>query len=215
MLPKIGEKLSLSDKAYKVIKEAILNNDLKPREILSEEALATKLGISRTPLRTALKRLEFEKLVNVNSTKNTIVADINMKDIQDAFAVRKILEPAAAAMACVLMKEEDFNTLREMIQQQETIVSSKELVKFMACDREFHLFIARCTDNGVMCEMIERLGTYNQRFCAYLRHLDEFVPLAAKEHIEIYKVLQTKNVELVKSKMIHHIEQVEYRFFNY
>lgn len=69
MLPKIGEKLSLSDKAYKVIKEAILNNDLKPREILSEEALATKLGISRTPLRTALKRLEFEKLVNVNSTK--------------------------------------------------------------------------------------------------------------------------------------------------
>lgn len=215
MIPKIKGKLSLSEKAYKVIKEAILNNDLKPREILSEEALAEKLGISRTPLRTALKRLEFEKLICVNSTKNTIVSDIDIKDIKDAFEVRKILEPSMAASACIKMSDDDYDKLSLMIRDQEDVVNSKQLVKFMACDREFHLYIAKCTNNGVMYEMIERLGTYNQRFCASLRHLNEFVPLAAIEHKKIFDVLKTKDVEAVKNVMLNHIEQVEHRFFQY
>ncbi|SBW09909.1 hypothetical protein KL86DPRO_50315 [uncultured delta proteobacterium] len=67
MLPKIGHKQSLSDHAYTVIKEAILNNTFKPKDILLEESIAEMLGISRTPLRTALKRLEFEKLIFINS----------------------------------------------------------------------------------------------------------------------------------------------------
>jgi DNA-binding GntR family transcriptional regulator len=213
MLRNIGKKISLAEHAYLVIKDSILNNELKPREILSEEALAEKLGISRTPLRTALKRLEFEKLVYVNSAKNTIVTDVDIKDIKDAFIVRCTVEPVCAKIACTKMSESDFLALDKIIAFQETVVQSSQLVDFMASDREFHILIAQLTDNALLEEIVEQLSIYSQRYVAATHQLDVYAPLALEEHKAIVAAFKVRDAKAAKDKMLYHIQQVAYRFF--
>ena len=85
---------SLTDKAYSAIKSAIMSNELTPGTVLAEENLASQLGISRTPLRAALQRLQHEEIVMQNG-KNMVVAEVTERDVRDISVVRIQLEPLA------------------------------------------------------------------------------------------------------------------------
>ena len=89
---------TLADKAYEIIKEAIIANELKPGQILTEEGLAEKLQISRTPIKSALLRLVYEEIAEYNGNKSVVVSDITEKSIEDITIVRKSLEPLAVSL---------------------------------------------------------------------------------------------------------------------
>lgn len=96
-LPSIS-KDTLSDKAYRIIKEAIVSNQYKPGDLLVEESLAEQLSISRTPIRDALKRLQFEHIIKPNSNGKLVVSSVSLEDIQNVTVVRCNLESLAISL---------------------------------------------------------------------------------------------------------------------
>lgn len=206
MLPKIGKSLSLSEHAYLVIKDAILNNKIRPKEILSEEALADQLGISRTPLRTALKKLEFEKLIYINSSKNAVVADIARADMDKVFVIRLALEPVAARITCSNINEAKIREIEENLTIQANSIKTNDLVKFMDSHWNFHLYFARYSENELLLEMIERTMLYTQRFLMLSMTMPQYAPIAFEEHQAIVNALKTKSPALAEANMLLHIK---------
>ena len=103
----MNEYLPLRDVVFQTLRQAILKGELKPGERLMEIQLAQKLGVSRTPVREALRKLELEGLVIMIPRRGAIVADITIQDLNDVLEVRIVLENMAIEKACARMTEED------------------------------------------------------------------------------------------------------------
>ena len=107
----IDEYLPLRDVVFNTLRRAILKGELEPGERLMEIALANKLGVSRTPIREAIRKLELEGLVVMIPRKGAEVARITEKDLRDVLEVRTSLEKLAIELACDRITEEDINDL--------------------------------------------------------------------------------------------------------
>ena len=112
-LPSIS-KDTLSDKAYRIIKEAIVSNQYKPGDLLVEESLAEQLSISRTPIRDALKRLQFEHIIKPNSNGKLVVSSVSLEDIQNVTVVRCNLESLAISLLDGRMDAEKKKKLKKL-----------------------------------------------------------------------------------------------------
>ncbi|MEG0711644.1 MAG: GntR family transcriptional regulator, partial [Niameybacter sp.] len=116
---KINEYLPLRDIVFQTIRKAILNGELEPGERLMETQLGEKLGVSRTPIREAIRKLELEGLVVMVARKGAQVAQFTEKDIEDVLQVRASLEALAAKLACKHMDERSFLKLQLIITEYE------------------------------------------------------------------------------------------------
>jgi DNA-binding GntR family transcriptional regulator len=210
-LPKIGSDLSLSERAYRVIKDSILNNRLKPREILSEEMLAKQLGISRTPVREALKKLAFERLVMLNPGKNAVVADISEEDMRNVFTIRVALEPVAARLAAENITGKQINKLEEMLRGQEEALESEDYELYLQKDYEFHTSMARYTNNEQLYDIIVSISTQVQRFLILSQTLQKSSPDALKEHKEVLMAIKNRNPAEAEEMMRRHVNNVTTR----
>ena len=109
---KINEYLPLRDIVFQTLRNAIITGELQPGERLMETQLAEKLGVSRTPIREAIRKLELEGLVIMVPRKGAQVAQFTEKDIQDVLEVRAALESLAAKLACKRMDDRSFLKLQ-------------------------------------------------------------------------------------------------------
>lgn len=212
MLPKIGNDVSLSEKAYLVIKNAILNNKLKPREILSEEALAVELGISRTPLRSALKKLSFEGLVVINPGRNAMVADLSFEDVKKVFTVRIALEPLAAKAAATCIKQEELMDLQEILENQEEAIKMDDYDLFLQKDYEFHTAVAKYSDNDLLGNIIQTINVHVHRVLILSGTLQTNAQEAIREHEEVLAAIKNGDGDTAEIKMKQHVENVSSRW---
>ncbi len=212
MLPKIGNDVSLSEKAYLVIKNAILNNKLKPREILSEEALAAELGISRTPLRSALKKLSFEGLVVINPGRNAMVADLSFEDVKKVFTVRIALEPLAAKAAATSIKPEELIDLQEILESQEEATKMDDYDLFLQKDYEFHTAVGKYSDNDLLGNIIQTINVQVHRFLILSGTLQTNAQEAIREHKEVLAAIKYGDGDTAEKKMKQHVENVSSRW---
>ena len=109
----MDEFLPLRDVVFNTLRQAILRGELKPGERLMEIQLANKLGVSRTPIREAIRKLELEGLVLVIPRKGAEVADIKEKSLRDVLEVRKALEELSVQLACEKITKEEIEELKE------------------------------------------------------------------------------------------------------
>lgn len=109
----MNEYLPLRDVVFNTLRQAILRGELKPGERLMEIQLANKLGVSRTPIREAIRKLELEGLVLMIPRKGAEVADITEKSLRDVLEVREALEELAVRLACDKIKEEEIEELKK------------------------------------------------------------------------------------------------------
>ena len=195
MLPKIGKKQSLSVQAYRVIKNAILQNKIQPKDVLNEKSLAADLGISRTPLRSALKLLEFEHLIYINSSRQAVVAEVNVEDIAKAYALRVAVEPVIARLAATrwLAKKPPAKKLEENFKRQVQALEANNLVDAVASGLEFDLLLAEATGNNFFVEVVERINVYMQRVLTLSKTHAHDAPLAIDEHRQILAVIKEGN----------------------
>ena len=107
------EFLPLRDVVFLKLRRAILTGELKPGERLMEIQLATRLGVSRTPIREAIRKLELESLVTMLPRRGAIVAEINEKGLKDVLEVRRALDVLCAELACERISEKEKNDLRQ------------------------------------------------------------------------------------------------------
>ncbi|URZ02327.1 GntR family transcriptional regulator [Clostridium felsineum] len=210
-LPEIGTKISLTDKAYEIIKDAIMTNVFKPGEILIEEKLAEQLAISRTPLRTALRKLAYDHLVEINSSRNVIVSNIGQKDVEEITVVREVLEPLAVKELENNMKQDEIKKLEDILYTQKKAAKENNYEDLIKMEYEFHVCIGEFTKNKWLYGMIKDINTIVQRYLILSGSLNKYKEIAIEEHEIIISQLKEKQYEKAEASMKLHISNVSSR----
>ena len=130
----MDEYLPLRDVVFKTLRQAILRGELKPGERLMEIKLANKLGVSRTPIREAIRKLELEGLVLMIPRRGAEVAEITEKSLNDVLEVRKALEELAVQLACERMDEEGLEALKKAAKEFEESLGSEDVNRCTATE---------------------------------------------------------------------------------
>lgn len=134
----MDEYLPLRDVVFKTLRQAILRGELKPGERLMEIKLANKLGVSRTPIREAIRKLELEGLVLMIPRRGAEVAEITEKSLNDVLEVRKALEELAVQLACERMDEEGLEALKKAAKEFEESLGSEDVTRIAEADVAYH-----------------------------------------------------------------------------
>lgn len=148
-----------SDRAYEAIRAMVLSGELAPGEQLSEEALATRIGVSRTPVRDALRRLEAELLVRKNETQRSFVADWSLGDVADAFELRAMIEGYAARRAAERIDGAALEKLKSYHSVVYEAISAKEVDvgAFLEANRAFHAVVIEAADSRRLSSLLAAL----------------------------------------------------------
>ena len=199
------EFLPLRDVVFATLRKQILMGQLKPGEKLKEVPLSNQLGVSRTPIREAIRMLELEGLVIMVPRKGAQVANITEKDLEDALYVRNALEKLAIEIACVKMTKGQIELLHENCAEYESVISEHDAQKLAVIDEKFHDIIFEATDNK---RLIQLLG--NLRQVLYRYRLESLKDEATheqmlREHLVLIDNIENHNVEEATKNIAAHI----------
>ena len=143
----MNDFLPLRDVVFNTLRQAILRGELQPGERLLEIHLADKLGVSRTPIREAIRKLELEGLVLMIPRKGAVVAEITEKSLRDVLEVRRALEELAMKLACEKILDEEIEELKVAAKEFEDALKTGDVTVYAEADVKFHDIIYRTTDN--------------------------------------------------------------------
>ena len=202
----MNEYLPLRDVVFNTLRQAILKGELNPGERLMEIALAEKLGVSRTPIREAMRKLELEGLVVMIPRRGAQVANITEKDLNDVLEVRIALENVAIEKACTRMSEEDMGRLWLAAKEFERTMAEGNLVRLAEADVEFHEIIYRASDNKRLNQVLNNLREQIYRYRVEYLKEEETRNVLVKEHEELTKAIRERDVKKAQEISFRHIE---------
>ena len=205
---RINEYLPLRDVVFNTLRSAILMGKLEPGERLMEIALANKLGVSRTPIREAIRKLELEGLVIMTPRKGAEVARITEKDLQDVLEVRESLENLATELACERITEEEIEDLKVKNEAFCEAVQNKnaDFSELAELDVAFHDVIFNASKNSRLIQILNNLREQMYRYrLEYLKNA-EYYELLVKEHNLITDGVIRKDKQQVQKAMDKHIQ---------
>lgn len=203
------EYLPLRDVVFQTLRQAILKGELEPGERLMEIQLAERLGVSRTPVREAIRKLELEGLVVMVPRKGAEVASITEKNVRDVLEVRKALEELAVTLACQRMDESQFGQFDEHNQIFKEALRANDLMEIAKQDIDFHEVIYMAAGNERLQQMLNHLQEQMYRYrMEYIKDEQQRSKLV-QEHQEIAEAIQTRNIERAKSAIRLHIDNQE------
>ena len=206
---KESEYLPLRDVVFLTLRKAILRGELAPGERLMELQLSERLGVSRTPIREAMRKLELEGLVVMVPRKGAEVAKISERSLKEVLEVRRALEELAVELACERMTEEEFKKLKKACIAFEHVSNSNDLIDVAQKDEEFHDVIYKATNNSKLILLINNLREQMYRYrLEYIKDKEKRQELV-EEHKHIVNVLSQKNVEEAKIAVKEHIDNQE------
>lgn len=195
-----NEYLPLRDVVFNTLRDAILTGKLVPGERLMENQLAEKLGVSRTPVREALRMLELENLVELVPRKGAQVLDMSEKDIINILEVRGVLEGLATGLACKKMGAEGLAELKSLEERfekaiSEKAISEKALEEIAEIDEQFHNVIFASTDNDKLIQIFNNLQIQLYRYRMAHLKLDSSIPAIVAHHKGIIRAIENHDVE--------------------
>lgn len=155
---------SLADKVFKKLEEEILNGALKPGENLTELRVSERLGVSRTPVREAIHRLEQEGLVQLTPNKGAVVIGVSEQDLRDIYAIRMKLEGLASRWAAEHITEEEIISLRDILELQEFYTAKGDLEQLRNLDSQFHELIYQISGSRTLRQTLSSLHHSVQRY---------------------------------------------------
>lgn len=204
----------LRELVFESLREAIIEGRLKPNERLMEIQLAEEMGVSRTPVREALRKLELEGFVVMVPRKGAYVAGISMKDIVDVFEVRAALEALAAGLAAERITEEELDQLERYLVQIYELSEGDNINAIVEGDTNFHDVIYRASRNQRLVQIITHLQEQIQRFRTTSLSQPGRTRVALEEHKKIVEAVAERNVELAQHLAREHIENAEQSLLN-
>lgn len=197
--------LPLRDVVFNTLREAILKGELKPGERLMELQLAARLGVSRTPIREAIRMLEQEGLAVTIPRRGAEVAKMTEKDMQDVLQVREALDELAASIACEMISKEELEQLKQAMKDFELAISTKDVKSIADTDMIFHDIIYHATRNPKLVTILNNLREQMYRYRVEYLKDEKNYPILLKEHREIVEGFTAKNKELVTDSMRKHV----------
>lgn len=186
-----NEYLPLRDVVFNTLRDAILTGKLAPGERLMENQLAEKLGVSRTPVREALRMLELENLVQLVPRKGAQVLDMSEKDIINILEIRSALESLATSLACQKMKEDKIQELRNLLVDFEKAVAENDVERFVDIDEEFHDLIFEATENDKLIQIFRNLRIQLYRYRMAQAKNDTSMATVVAHHRRLLRAIET------------------------
>ena len=204
-----SEYLPLRDVVFNTLREAILKGELEPGERLMEIALANRLGVSRTPIREAIRKLELEGLVVMIPRRGAQVASITKKDLQDVLEVRSSLEVLATELACERIRPEQLAQLRGALQRFEQVLGSSDVSVIAGADVDFHDVIFMATGNARLVQILNNLREQMYRYrMEYLKDFSSHARLL-EEHRQLVEAIAAGDREGAAAIIKAHIDNQE------
>ncbi|MBL3592609.1 MAG: GntR family transcriptional regulator [Synergistaceae bacterium] len=201
----------MTERAYFELRNGILNGEIGPGAYLLEERLAARLGMSRTPIRTALKMLLTEGFLIQGEDRRLRVAGISLKELEETFAARRAVEGAIADLACRAGGSAELARLEHFVYDEELAHREHNRLLILHSDRNFHAQLARMAGNAFLADFQERLGGVVSRFLALSSTLNEEIILALEEHRAIVAALAGRDPKEARSAMLRHLDNIEDR----
>ena len=161
---RMDEYLPLRDVVFNTLRQAILKGELKPGERLMEIQLAKRLGVSRTPVREAIRKLELEGLVLMIPRKGAEVAEITKQDLEDVLEVRTALEELAVKDACDHITDEQLLELKKAAGEFKRALEGTDLIACAEADMHFHEVIYGATNNRRLIQILNNLREQMYRY---------------------------------------------------
>jgi DNA-binding GntR family transcriptional regulator len=194
--------LTKTDMAYWQIRQEILDGTLAPGTSLDQEALAVRLGLSTTPVREALRRLQSERLVVVQAHRDTVVAELSQQVLEDTYAVRFVLDPLAVSLAAKFAKPEELDTITQLAHMEP---SAEDQAEQLQHNRELHRAIYCSCGNEVLIEMLDLLWDRSDRYRLITIREERGPAKIRKEHVDIADAVGARNGGLAAKLMAAHI----------
>ena len=200
------KSLSLANQVYQQIEKNILSGVYKAGEIISESKLSEELGVSRTPIREAIARLENDKLIGITPS-GTVVLGITDEDVADMFAVKRALEPMVVKMAAMNISDEDLAKLKEILDQQEFYQEKKNIEKVRNLDTQFHDIIYSASGSPIFQAVLSPIHHKLMKYRKDSLTNEGRSRYSIEEHVKIYEAIQAGNQEKIEELVLKHVDQ--------
>jgi DNA-binding GntR family transcriptional regulator len=188
------------------LKQAISSGKLQPGEKLSEQSLTSSIGVSRVPLREALRSLEAEGYVTFLSNDQVIVSKPTVGEIEDYYSIASVLEGLAARLAVEHARPEEIDRLRELHLHLKQACRSQDAAAYFEANSRFHRFIAEIAGNERLYRMIDQMRQEMRRTRILALHLPGRFDYSMREHDQIMDAFLKKNPALAEATVIKHLD---------
>ena len=196
----------LSEKIAETIREYILKGVLKPGERLTEPRLSDILGISRTPIREALRILEMDGFVTLIPRRGAVVTELTDKDVDEIFILKIRLESLAAKLAVNFMTDADIDKLKDLNEKMKRFNENRNVAGLIKANSEFHDFFIMKSDNQRLIKFLESLQAQFKRATAYSFTEAGRIISVIEEHEDIIQAFQKRDEALVEKLVEKHIQ---------
>ena len=205
----MNEYLPLRDVVFNTLRQAILKGELEPGERLMEIQLADRLGVSRTPIREAIRKLELDGLVLMIPRKGAEVARISEKSLREVLEVRRSLEELATELACQRMNANALQELEDAQESFQNAIREGDLMMIAEADEHYHDIIYRGTSNSRLVQILNNLQEQMYRYrLEYIKDTAKHQILVV-EHDHILRALKERRVAEAKAAIREHIDNQE------
>lgn len=209
------DRTDLTQQTYKVLKDRILRRQLKPKERINVDEVAQRLGVSRTPVTDALKRLAVEGLVDIQPRRGTFVSSLTAEDVAELFDVRAVIELYAAKRLLRDGKSEEYlrriQLPMEQMRQASASGDYRDYPAFMDGDRDFHVTLVDLAGNSRLSSLYARLNVHIQVSRAHYLNTVQDAMQALHEHDLIIEAFRAKDAKAVERCLEIHINNVKNR----
>ena len=209
--PSSASKL-LGDRAYVALRDQLITLRIAPGSPINEESFGRAIGVGRTPVREAIRRLALENLVVVHPRRGSFAADIQITDLAHVVEVRQPLEAQAAALAAARLTDVQREELRSLLEQLHGLGSADGGERLMEVDACVHRFIYRCAANPYLQQTLERYFNLSLRIWHLVLHrlvkLEEHVG----EHRQLLDMIERGDAEAASRIAAEHVAGFEHRF---
>lgn len=203
----MNDDLPLREVVFDTLRQAILDGTLQPGERLMEIHVAMQLGVSRTPVREALRKLELEGLVYTMPRRGAVVAQITQRDLQDVLEVRSALEELAVRKACRQMTEGELAQLEDAAREFELQVSRGDIMASAQADVAFHEIISTATGNRRLMQLLENIRSQVYRYRLENIKNKNSHPVLIRQHNLIIEALREKDEDKAALAIKDHISR--------
>ncbi len=206
---KLDSYKPLREVVAETLREAIVSGTLKPGERLMEIQLAEELGVSRTPVREAIRKLELEGFVVMIPRRGTYVADLSIKDINEVFEIRTALDVLAAGLAVERITEDELEQLERLLVEIGELIEEDDADKIVESDSQFHDILYRASRNDRLVGIINNLREQFTRFRSISIQYPGRMQKSVEEHRRLVEAIASRDTDLAQQLAREHMENSE------
>jgi len=199
----------LRELVFEAIHEAIVSGVLEPGERLMEAQLAEELGVSRTPVREALRKLELSGFVVMIPRRGAYVADISLKEVADVFEIRGALEALAASLATERATEDEIEQMERLLVELGKSVEAQDIEAVVDLDTRFHDALYKASRNERLGQLLSLLREQIQRFRGLTLSSPSRMQVALEEHRALLEAVAARDAQAAAQFAANHIESAE------